>query len=81
MRDHNYRVYFMASTSRVPYIGMTNNLERRVWEHQHDLIEGFSKQYRIGVIGWLTTNRSTGSKMLSRERSNSSAGTERKRFG
>jgi len=34
MRRHNYCVYFMASKSRVLYIGMTNNLERRVWEHQ-----------------------------------------------
>jgi len=46
MREHNYRVYIMASKSRVLYIGMTNNLERRIWEHQHDLIDGFSKQYR-----------------------------------
>jgi putative endonuclease len=46
MREHNYRVYIMASKSRVLYIGMTNNLERRVYEHQHDLIEGFSRQYR-----------------------------------
>jgi putative endonuclease len=46
MKQHNYRVYIMASKSRVLYIGMTNNLERRVFEHQHDLIDGFSKQYR-----------------------------------
>ena len=45
-RAHNYRVYFMASKSRVLYIGMTNNLERRVYEHKSDLIDGFSKQYR-----------------------------------
>ncbi len=45
-REHNYRVYIMASKSRVIYIGMTNNLERRVYEHQHDLIEGFFGQYR-----------------------------------
>jgi putative endonuclease len=46
MREHNYRVYFMASKSRVLYIGLTSNLERRVWEHQHDLIDGFSMRYR-----------------------------------
>jgi putative endonuclease len=46
MRRHNYRVYFMASKSRVLYIGVTNNLERRMWEHQHDLGEGFTKQNR-----------------------------------
>jgi putative endonuclease len=36
----------MASKSRVLYIGMANSLGRRIWEHQHDLIEGFSKTYR-----------------------------------
>jgi putative endonuclease len=36
----------IASKSRVLYIGMTNNLERRIFEHKQDLIDGFSKQYR-----------------------------------
>jgi putative endonuclease len=46
MKKRVYSVYFMASKSRVLYIGMTNNLERRVFEHKHDMIDGFSKQYR-----------------------------------
>jgi putative endonuclease len=46
MKDHSYSVYMAASKSRVLYIGMTNNLERRVYEHTDDLIEGFSKNYR-----------------------------------
>jgi putative endonuclease len=46
MERHNYCVYIVASKSRVLYIGMTNQLERRVFEHKSDLIEGFSKQYR-----------------------------------
>ena len=46
MKTHIYSVYIIASKSRVLYIGMTNNLERRVFEHKNDLIEGFSKQYR-----------------------------------
>ncbi len=36
----------MASKSRVLYVGMTNNLERRIFDHKHDMVEGFSKQYR-----------------------------------
>jgi len=36
----------MVSTSGTLYIGITNNLERRVWEHQHDLIPGFTKKYQ-----------------------------------
>jgi putative endonuclease len=46
MKRHNYCVYMVASKSRVLYIGITNNLERRIFEHKNDVIEGFSKQYR-----------------------------------
>jgi len=45
MKDHCYSVYIVASKSRVLYIGMTNALERRVYEHKNDLTEGFSKKY------------------------------------
>jgi putative endonuclease len=46
MTQHSYSDYMIASKSRVLYIGVTNNLERRVFEHKQELIEGFSKQYR-----------------------------------
>src|SRR5271165_5000386 len=46
MREYNYFVYMIASRSRVLYIGMTNNLHRRVWEHKNDLVEGFTRQYK-----------------------------------
>jgi putative endonuclease len=37
----------MASKSRVLYIGITNNLRRRVWEHKNGLCSGFTRDYRI----------------------------------
>jgi len=46
MKDHSYSVYMLASKSRTLYIGMTNNLHRRIYEHKNDLIDGFSKDYR-----------------------------------
>ena len=46
MRDHCYSVYIVASKSRVIYIGMTNDLRRRAYEHKNDLTDGFSRQYR-----------------------------------
>jgi len=39
-------VYMVASKSRVLYIGMTNNLHRRIFEHKNDLVEGFTRQYK-----------------------------------
>ena len=57
MREHNYSVYIMASKSRVLYIGMTNNMDRRVFEHKSDLVDGFSKQYRCHA--WCTLSRMT----------------------
>jgi putative endonuclease len=46
MKEHNYSVYMVASKSRVLYIGMSNDLHRRVFEHKNDLIEGFTRHYR-----------------------------------
>ena len=41
-----YWVYILASRSRVLYIGVTNNLERRVAQHRQGL-HGFTAKYRI----------------------------------
>ena len=46
MERHTYCVYMVASKSRVLYIGMTNSLERRIFEHKNDVIEGFSSRYK-----------------------------------
>ena len=42
-----YYVYIMTNASGTLYTGMTNNLQRRVYEHKHKLLDGFTKKYNI----------------------------------
>ena len=41
-------VYVLTNrNNKVLYIGVTNNLERRLYEHKHHLAEGFTKKYNV----------------------------------
>ena len=42
-----YYVYIITNKSGSLYIGVTNNLERRMYQHKHKLIPGFTFRYNI----------------------------------
>lgn len=53
MDAHNrkYYVYLLTNwNSRVMYVGVTNNLERRLYEHKNKLIEGFTEKYNVNKL-------------------------------
>lgn len=46
MKD--YYVYIMTNkTNTTLYIGVTGNLEKRLYEHQHKLLPGFTQRYNL----------------------------------
>lgn len=48
-----YYVYMIANKNNsVLYIGVTNNLVRRVHEHKNGAIEGFTKKYKCKKLVW-----------------------------
>ena len=40
------------------YIGVTNDLSKRVWEHKHNLVEGFTKKYRVHILVYYESTES-----------------------
>ena len=48
MLTNQYYVYFLMNWNhKVLYVGMTNNLKRRVYEHKNGLVDGFTKKYQV----------------------------------
>ncbi len=45
--EKTYYVYLLSSKSRRLYVGVTSNLERRLYEHKNKLADGFTKSYSI----------------------------------
>ena len=42
-----YYAYIMTNNSRTLYTGVTNNLERRVFQHKYKLLPGFTQKYHL----------------------------------
>ena len=48
MNNKSYWVYILASQRNgTLYVGITNNLIKRVWEHKNKKFDGFTKKYEI----------------------------------
>jgi putative endonuclease len=48
----SYFVYIVASLSRTLYIGVTNDLVRRVYEHKMKEVLGFTATYNVSRLVW-----------------------------
>jgi putative endonuclease len=50
-----YYVYIMANQSRTLYVGITNNIRRKVCQHREKLVEGFTNRYKIDTLVYVET--------------------------
>jgi len=50
VRTKIFYVYIMASRSGTLYIGVTNDIARRTYEHKHGLVAGFTSKYKVNRL-------------------------------
>jgi putative endonuclease len=48
--SRSYYVYIMSNISKTLYVGVTNNPERRVWEHRQKHLRGFTQRYNTTML-------------------------------
>lgn len=66
MKD--YYVYMMTNKNhKVLYIGVTNNLEKRIYEYKNKLIEGFTKRYNCTKLVWYTSTNNIESEQYNKK--------------
>ncbi len=66
--DKNYAVYILTNYyNNIFYIGVTNDLKRRIFEHKNKLIVGFTKKYNIDKLVYFELTNSIES-ALNREK-------------
>jgi putative endonuclease len=49
--SQSYYVYLLTNwNDQVIYVGVTNDLERRLYEHKHKLVQGFTAKYNVNKL-------------------------------
>jgi len=52
-----YYLYIMANRTKTIYTGVTNNLQRRVFEHKHLMTKGFAYKYKLTKLVYYEVGR------------------------
>ena len=77
MPRDRYYVYIMTNTSRTLYTGVTNNLERRVYEHENKIFPGFTARYNLTMLVYFEESSDVQA-AITREKANQRLATDQK---
>ena len=50
--EHQYLVYILTNGTRRLYVGVTGDLERRIYEHREKLVAGFASRYNLTWLAY-----------------------------
>lgn len=53
LKSKAFYVYILSSRSGTLYIGVTNDLARRIYEHKHGVAPGFTSRYKINRLVYM----------------------------
>ena len=55
LTNKTFYIYIMASKTGTLYVGVTDNVKRRVYEHKNHLIPGFTNKYKVERLLYVET--------------------------
>ena len=80
--ENCYYVYLLTSSNnKVMYVGVTNNLTRRVYEHQNKLVKGFTEKYNVNKLVYYEQTNDVIHRFDSGKRDQKMAPRKEKRLG
>ena len=56
MKNKQGYIYILTNkVNSVLYVGVTSDLPKRIWEHKNEVVEGFSKKYKLHKLVYYET--------------------------
>jgi putative endonuclease len=74
----SYWVYIMTGRTRTLYVGVTNDIQRRDYEHKNKLVPGFTSKYRLDRLVYFEQHADI-REAIDREKQIKSCGEKRKK--
>ena len=61
-------IYYLVKKNGTLYIGVTNNLIKRIYEHKNKFVKGFTEKYKVDKLGYFEQYNSIEEEAIKREK-------------